>query len=73
MSRHIRRLRARTKLMRQTLRDALYGRLGSVVRSVTPVKRRLVQGLPTEFPFDAYGGFVMPCFDPVLIMTDWFS
>ena len=36
--------------MRQTLRKALYGRLGSVVRGVTPVKHRLVQGLPTEFP-----------------------
>ena len=58
--------------MRQTLREALYGRLGRVVRSVTTVKRRLVQGLPT-FPFDAYGGFVIPCLDPVLIMTDWFS
>jgi hypothetical protein len=38
MGRHVGRLRARAKLMRQTLREALYGRLGSVVRSVTPVK-----------------------------------
>ena len=73
MSRHVGRLRARAKFMRQTLREALYCRLGSVVRGVTPAKRRLVQGLLTEFPFGAYGGFVMPCLDPVLIMTDWFS
>ncbi len=59
--------------MRQTLRETLDGSLGCVERSVTPGSRRLVQWLPIEFPFDAYGGFVMPCLDPVLIMTDWFS
>ncbi len=59
--------------MRQTLCEALHGCLGCVVRSVTPVNRHLVKWLVTKSYYDTYGGFVMPCLDPVLMMTDWFS
>ena len=56
--------------MRQTFREAPDRSFGCVVRSVTPISHRLEQKLPTECQFDAYGGFVMPSLDPVLIMTD---
>jgi hypothetical protein len=65
-------VRERAKLMRQTLSDALDCSLGCIIRSVTPIATDLAHDM-SRLDADTHGGFVIPCLDPVLMMTDWFS
>jgi hypothetical protein len=56
--------------MGQALREASNCCLGRVVCRVSPDMELLVKKIGKKFPSRAYGTFVMPCFDPVLMMTD---
>ena len=65
-------LGTRAQFVRQALGQTLDSRLGCVVRGIATV-RSLASTQMADANRNTHGGFVMPCFDPVLMMTDWFS
>jgi hypothetical protein len=68
-----------TQLVCEAFSERLDGGLGRVVSGVSAIKIRWLdyngntERHDRERERETYGGFVMPCLDPVLMITDGFS
>lgn len=61
-----------TQFIRQTFCKAFHRGLGRVIRGISPESRGEQIYKPRRGN-RTYGGLVIPCLDPVLMITAWFS